>query len=130
MAQRFERWGWPDGRLSGSSLGLTTQVPSVVELAVCGRPPAPMSGVRFVSRAPAARSDLRPTEVAVLEVLRAWLRYSERSWPEFVEAVAMLAERGAVSLSKIHEAAMGEYHRQPRTRAAQLATDLADRDNC
>lgn len=61
----------PSGIAAGHLLGLTTQVPSTVDVAVPGKTPEPMPGVRFRSR-PYSRRERRltPVEVAVLEVLR------------------------------------------------------------
>jgi len=61
----------PSGVAAAHLLGLTTQVPGTVDVAVPGKTPEPMRGVRFRSR-PYSRRERRltPTEVAVLEVLR------------------------------------------------------------
>ncbi|MCC6831906.1 MAG: hypothetical protein IT200_11225 [Thermoleophilia bacterium] len=61
----------PSGAAAAHLLGLTTQVPSTVDVAVPGKTPEPMRGVRFRSR-PYSRRERRltPIEVAVLEVLR------------------------------------------------------------
>jgi len=61
----------PAGVAAAAALGLTTQVPSVVEVAIPGRTPAPIAGIQFRSRSYLRREHrLRPIEVAVLEVLR------------------------------------------------------------
>jgi hypothetical protein len=65
------RGAGPAGVAAAAYLGLTTQVPSVVEIAVPGRCPSAIAGVRFRQR-PIERRErqLEPREVAVLEVLR------------------------------------------------------------
>ena len=61
----------PASVAAAHALGLTTQVPAVVEVAVPGKTPDPYPGIRFRSRPYERRErELRPLEVAVLEVLR------------------------------------------------------------
>ena len=61
----------PAGVAAAAMLGLTTQTPSVVEVAAPGKAPEPMKGVRFRAR-PFTRREFRlsPAEVAVIEVMR------------------------------------------------------------
>lgn len=112
----------PAGVTAARSLGLTTQVPGAVEVAVPGRAPAPVAGARFTSRSPVGRHDLRPLEVAVLELLRAWPRYSEKSWSEFVDVIRDLHDRGRVDMHAVRASAMRERHREARQRAKVLET--------
>ncbi len=61
----------PAGVAAAVALGLTTQVPAVVEVAIPGRTPAPIAGIQFRSRSYQRREHrLQPIEVAVLEMLR------------------------------------------------------------
>lgn len=114
----------PAGVSAARALGLTTQVPGWHEIAVPGRAPADAPGVRFTSRSGAGRAALKPLEVAVLEVLRGWPRYSERVWPEFVRAMSTLVERGEIEVAAVQRAARRERHIAAREKAAQLAADL------
>jgi hypothetical protein len=105
----------PAGLAAAHSLGLTTQVPSVVEMAVPGRTPAPLQGVRFRSR-PFSRREhgLFPSEVALLEVLRDYPDTIESSWSELLERVKTLLDQGALRHDVITEAIGDE--RRPRLR--------------
>jgi hypothetical protein len=114
----------PAGVSAARALGLTTQVPSWHEIAVPGRVPADTPDVRFTSRSGGGRAELRPLEVAVLEVLRGWPRYSERPWPEFMHAVSTLAERGEIDPAAVQRAARRERHIAAREKASQLVADL------
>jgi len=67
-------YGW-SGFSAANHLGLTTQVPSRVEVAVVGRPPRDLPLVSFVQRAGRrgrSRARLSQSEVAALEVLEAF----------------------------------------------------------
>lgn len=114
----------PAGVSAARALGLTNHLPAAVEVAVPGRAPVDPEGVRFVNRSPAGRIGLRPIEVAVLEMLREWPRYSEKSWDDFVQVVAGLHSKGKVNLSAIRDAALKERHRAPRQRAIRLEADV------
>lgn len=117
----YETGVGPAGVTAAHHLGLTTQVPAVQELAVPGRPPAEPLGVHFCSRAAAGRRHLGRTEVAILELLREWPRYSESSWAEFITTVTRLCTQGAVDVDKIKAAAALEHHPAARARAVELA---------
>jgi len=81
----------PAGVSAVSLLGLTTQVPAVAPIAVPGRVPAPLAGVRFVSRSIERRFlELTAAEVAVVEVLRDGPTATEAPWAHFAEAVERL----------------------------------------
>lgn len=77
--------------------------------------------MHFCSRAAAGRRDLGPTEVAVLELLRQWPRYSDSDWATFVDTVARLCVQGAVDVDRVKAAAALEHHTAARERAAELA---------
>lgn len=119
----------PAGVSAARALGLTTEVPGTVEVAVPGRAPAAPTGVRFTSRSAAGRSGLRPLEVAVLELLRAWPRYSDKSWDEFVAVVRELHAKRRVDVAAVHAAAVREHHREPRERAVRLTAEVASTDS-
>lgn len=120
----FECGVGPAGYSAARALGLTTQVPRRDELSVPGRAPADTPDVHFCSRSSTARSKLRPLEVAVLELLPAWPRYSEESWGTFVKVVAALSAEGRVSLSEVRDVARRERHVAARKRAERLFDEV------
>lgn len=86
----------PAGVAAAAALGLTTQVPSVVEVAIPGRIPAPIAGIRFRSRSYLRRDHhLKPIEVAVLEMLRTE-SVVEESDALIVKVLKKLIRRGEV----------------------------------
>ena len=111
----------PAGVAAAYWLGLTSQVPSTYLAAVPTRVPTPWPGVRFTQR-PVGRllHALTPSEVAVLEVLRAGPAVVEAAWEELPAVIAGLAASGAVRLAIFDEAAAEEPHRQARARWAEL----------
>jgi hypothetical protein len=103
-------------------LGLTTQVPAVPVVAVPGRVPMPLEGVRFVQRPVERRiAGLRPIEVAVLEVLRAQAGIVEVPWPEVVATVRRFIATGDVRADVLTEEVRAEHHLQARERWADIA---------
>lgn len=117
----------PSGYSAARALGLTTQVPSREEIAVPGRAPADTRAVHFTSRSPVARTRLRPLEIAILEMLRDWPRYSERTWSDFVAVVNGLAAQDRIDIAAISRAANRERHLAARANAAVLVNELAGR---
>lgn len=116
IALRIVGEGVGPARLSAArALGLTTQLPAIESIAVPGRPPAPLPGVRFVSR-PYVRQlhGLHSDEVAVLETLRDWPIYSEAPWQSLVEAVQKKQALGTVRLDRLDAVVARE--RSPRLR--------------
>lgn len=112
-----DKWGiGPAGLSAALALGLSTQVPRLEAIAVPRRAPRNARGVRFVTRAASTgRRDekLRPTEVALFEVLRDWENV------EVPHRVAMrriegLAAAGAIRIDRLVRASATE---PPRTRA-------------
>jgi hypothetical protein len=106
----------PAGWSAGLALGLSTQVPRRETIAVPGRAPRSPGAVRFVSRAASAKrrdERLRPTEVALLEVLRDWDTLVEVPTDVAVERIAGLAESGALRLDRVVRASTTE---PPRVR--------------
>jgi len=111
----------PAGISAAHSLGLTTQVPAVEVIAVPGRAPAPVRGARFVSRSVERRFlGLRPTEVALLEVLRAGPQVVEVPWAEVAEMATRLARAGEIRPEVLDEQVRQEHHSALRKRWAQL----------
>ena len=111
----------PAGVAAAHWLGLTSQVPSTYLTAVPVRAPAPWPGVRFTQR-PIDRllHSLTPSEVAVLEVLRAGPAVVETPWEELPEVIARLAASGTVRLDVLDESAATEPHRQARARWSKI----------
>lgn len=102
-------------------LGLTTQVPAIEIIAVPGRIPAPIRGVRFVSRSVERRFlGLRPTEVALLEVLRAGPAVIGVPWTKVAEIAKRLARDGEIRTGVIDEQVHHEHHVATRQRWIQL----------
>lgn len=89
----------PSGVAAAHVLGLSTQVPAVVEVGVPGQVPEPMCGVRFQSR-PYVRYEycLTLLEVAVLEVLGNPY-VVEVSWPLVEEHIRQLVIRGMLRVT-------------------------------
>ena len=114
-------------RLSAAAhLGLTTQVPAVHVIAVAGRTPTAPAGCRFVSRSIERRiRGLRPTEVAVIEVLREGPSLLEVSWAAFAAAVIRLADSAELRPVLITEQLGDEHHVAARDRWQTLAEALA-----
>lgn len=111
----------PAGIAAAHFLGLTTQVPSTVEVAVPGKAPDSMRGVLFRSR-PYSRRERRltPAEVAVLEVLRDPLA-AEASWAEVAERFRDLLDEGAVRSKALDAATTAEPRTGARDRWAAVA---------
>lgn len=106
----------PSGVSAARALGLTTQLPSVVEVAVPGKAPDPFSGVRFRSRSFTRREHrLTPMEVAVIELLRS-PDSSEMSWRDTSRHIASLAAENVVRREVLDEVISEEHHRGARER--------------
>lgn len=111
----------PSGVAAAHLLGLTTQVPAIVAVAVPGKAPEPLRGVRFRSR-PYSRRERRltPVEVAVLEVLRDPLA-SEAPWPDVVLRIRELVAEGVVRAEVLDAEAATEPRVAARERWATVA---------
>lgn len=115
------RGAGPSGVAAAQLLGLTTQVPATVEVAVPGTVPDPMPGVRFRSRPYSRREHrLTPLEVAVLEVLRD-PDSAEVSWPRVMTRVRELIAEGTVRADVLDKQATEE----PRVQARELWAEVA-----
>lgn len=111
----------PAGIGAAQLLGLTTQIPAIVEVAVPGKVPEPMRGVRFRSR-PYSRRERRltPVEVAVLEVLRD-PHAAEVPWGRVEERIRELLADGTVRAQVLDAEATSEPRVQARERWAEVA---------
>jgi hypothetical protein len=101
----------PAGRSAALLLGLSTQIPRRESIAVPARPPESTEMLRFVSRAAAAGrrdSSLRPTEVALLEVLRDWEGLVESPADEARRRIAGLMESGEIRPDRLARASSTE----------------------
>ncbi|MDE0268195.1 MAG: hypothetical protein OXI96_04045 [Acidimicrobiaceae bacterium] len=111
----------PAGVAAAHWLGLTSQIPSTYLTAVPGRAPAPWQQIKFTQR-PIGRllTDMSPSEVAVLEVLRSGPAVVETDWEQLGAVVVQLAENEHVRTDVLHDAANDEPHRGTRTRWIEL----------
>jgi hypothetical protein len=110
----------PAGVAAAYLLGLTTQVPGTIEIAVAGKIPEPLLGVRFRSRSFTRREQrLSPTEVAVLEVLRDPAS-AEEPWSVVEQRIGELVASGKVRAGKLGAEVADEHHRGVRRRWTAL----------
>ncbi len=114
----------PAGWSASHALGLSTQVPAVPEFAVVGPPPTGIPGARFHSRRNFARLDLRPNEIALLEVLRDWPVHTEVDWTDLERTVVRLRTDGRIRPDHLRKAAAAERAPALRERVADLFPDL------
>lgn len=110
----------PAGWTASHVLGLSTQIPALVHVAVPGRPPKAPDGVKFHQRAPAGRAGLGVLDVALLEVLRTFPHMVQSDWDAVVRRVETLAREGRIDAVAVLAAA--QWERRPGMRA--LADDL------
>ena len=111
----------PASIAAAHALGLTTQVPSVIDVAVPGKTPDPYPGVRFCSRAYERRQrELRPLEVAVLEVLRDPY-VTEVSYQQVAARIKELIDTGIVRCDVLLDEANDEARPTVRTHMAEIA---------
>ena len=106
------------------ALGLSIQVPAVPEFAIVGPPPTGIPGARFHSRRNFARLDLRPDEIALLEVLRDWPVHTEVDWTNLERTVSRLRAAGRIRPDRLRKAAAAERVPALRERVADLFADL------
>jgi len=101
----------PAGLTAALSLGLTTQVPRIDIIAVPGRAPRPVPGLRFVTREAAWRrrdERLRVGDVALLEVLRSWPDLVEVPTDDAIERIASLTRDDRIDLARVIRASSTE----------------------
>jgi hypothetical protein len=116
----------PAGVAASRVFGLTTQVPSVVEVAVPRRAPHPLPGIQFTTRSvERVMEDLGPVEVAALEVLRSWPSGTEKSFERFEEELSREAVSGRLRPDRIR--AVIDKERTPGARElwTRVEEDLA-----
>lgn len=97
------------GISAANVLGLTTQVPATPTIAVVGRAPKNLAGVKIVCRSNLRRIDLRPTEVAVLETLRTFPQHIEVDWSQLHRVVTGLVASGDVDANRLRTAAKADH---------------------
>jgi hypothetical protein len=106
----------PAGRSAALELGLSTQVPRRDTFAIPARSPRVGGSIHLVSRAASYKrrdENLRPGEVALLEVLREWGALVQISDDDALEKVGNFIETGALRPVRIARAADTE---PPRVR--------------
>ena len=115
----------PAGVAAAHWLGLTSQVPSTYLTAVPRRVPRPWGRIRFTQR-PVERLllALTPSEVAVLEVLRAGPSVAEFGWDRFAEVIEELATAGAIRVDVLDRQVVDEPHRAARAHWAGIRRSL------
>lgn len=99
------------GASAANALGLSTQVTRQPTIAVVGRPPKGLHGVRFTSRSNPQRIVLSPLEVTFLEALRDFPDHSELTWPEARARLLRLVDDGRVDLQRV--ATVSAVERRP-----------------
>lgn len=108
------------GASAANSVGLSTQVPRRPHVATVGRAPKGLDGVRVTARSNPLRVLLSPTEVAVLESVRDFDRYSDIPWPQARNRLRKLAAERKIDLAKIADVAAHERRAGLRERIADL----------
>lgn len=113
------------GVSAANALGLSSQVPGVLEIAVPVRAPQPLEQARFVSRAGrlerrAAR--LNALEASLLETLHDWDELVEAPYDFAVEWLGRLFADGDLDATKLARASAGESAKT-RVRLKQLLRD-------
>lgn len=114
----------PAGWTASHVLGLSTQIPALVHVAVPGRPPEPPQGAKFHQRATAGRAGLGVLDVALLEVLRTFPHMVQSDWADVVRRVERLARESRVDVPAVLAAAQRERHPAMRARAQELGRAL------
>lgn len=122
-AANAEREGvGPAGWTALHFLGLTTQVPSIDEVAVLGASPMRVGGTVYRSRSNPERAGLRFYEIAALEALRLAPAPDSVEWAIVVEKLRELTKDGVVRWKKLRDAATKE---PPRVRETIADIDRA-----
>jgi len=113
----------PAGVSAVNATGLSTQVPRRPVVAVIGRPPAGVKGVRLTSRANPLRVLLDPHGIAVLESIRAFDELAEIGWPEALDRLGHFCQVAGVSTATLATVAQGERGELLRRRVAELTRE-------
>ena len=117
----------PAGVAAAHWLSLTSQMPSTYVTAVPKRAPKPLGRVRFTQRSVGRLlRSLTPSEVAVLEVLRAGPSVVEAGWERLAEVVEGLAASGTVRLDVLDRQLRDEPHRAARARWADIRRSMTE----
>jgi Family of unknown function (DUF6088) len=101
----------PAGTNAASALGMSTQLPARAVIAVPSRPPSGTPSIRFVDRSGRygrVRARLRPTEVALLEVLEDPNRFTELTWDDLTKRMRDLIDVGKLDPTRLSKAALTE----------------------
>lgn len=98
----------PAGWTALRTLGVTTQVPAIDEVAVVGAAPAGIDGVRFHVRRNPDRLRLTFDEIAALEAIRAWPTHGDRESGDLGSAIRALVGAGRIRPNRLAKAAGGE----------------------
>ena len=113
----------PAGASAVNATGLSTQVPRRPVVAVIGRPPAGVKGVRLTSRANPLRVLLDPHGIAVLESIRSFDELAEIGWPEALNRLGNFRKVAGVPTSTLATVAQGERGELLRRRVAELTSE-------
>lgn len=117
----------PAGWTASYELGVSTQVPATPEFAIVGFPPV-LPGVIFYTRWNLRRLGATYWEIGVLELLRAWPKYTDVTWPEFVRRVRDLWSRRAIDPKRMLNVASNEKSAVLRRNAEALGRELSNVD--
>ena len=109
------------GASAANALGLSTQVARQPTIAVVGRPPKGLHGVRLTSRSNPQRILLNQLEVTVLEALRDFPDHSELRWPAARDRIRRFVTDGRVDLDQLAAVAAAERRPGLTDRIAELA---------
>lgn len=102
------------GTSAANALGMSTQVPVVPTVAVLGRPPKGIDGVRVTTRSNVDRVDLSHTEVAVLEALRDFPHHVDVDAHSIRRVLRGLVADGRIDIDKVCRVAVSD--RKPEVR--------------
>lgn len=111
----------PAGWTALRTLGVTTQVPAIDEIAVVGAVPAGIDGVRFHVRRNPDRFRLTFDEIAALEAIRAWPTHGDRESGDLGSAIRALVSAGRIRPDRLAKAA----GREPASVRSKLESLLA-----
>ncbi len=114
----------PAGYSAARAWGVTTQLPSVLEMSTLRSVDA-LDGVKQILRRNLDRVDLNEKEVALLELLRAPDVYVETGWAALVAKVRESARAGEIREDALRAALPGEHNVAVRTNFERLTNDLA-----
>lgn len=115
----------PTGYTAARLFGLTTQVPTAVELAIAGPTATGLPHVRLHKRNNMKRRRLRYEEVALLELLRDPELLVDGGWSALVTAARAAADTRTVRLPELARVAEGEASPVVRERARRLVAEAA-----